>query len=734
MPAPHPAALAAAIALSWFVVSPGGGPAPASGQAAGSGQAADVSSGPAAGSGAVAGSGQAAVDAPAVGSAATADRAAISPRWVQSTTPAGGFVAALAQAPSSPQILYAGTEVAGVWRSTDGGASWKPANQGFPATVVQALAVDPRDPDTVLAGTYARNPAESLLRSRDGGATWTKVGPPAALEVTCLLFDAGARGVAYAAVPAGANGRGSGLYRTVDHGATWQLLAFRRQSVTSVVVDPGDTAVLFVTELGSGVWKSADRGVGWTLVLPQVDLVAVKFDPARPGTLYALANQEGSIWRSSDGGASWDSLPLPFTLSDLAASPTGVLFAATASGVQRSTDGGASWLAPVEHGGSLGVPPFDFLVRVLVSTASPDVVYATGREGAWRSQDSGAVWKPSSAGIVAQSVASLDATSGGLPAVYAATGSGVFRRGNRGESWQRTHADESARPRKLLAAAPSDAQRLYGEGLAGAGYYSLTRSDDGGRSWQALPSAPATLNCGVCTFAIEALAVDPVYSGIVYIGGESFFGEGHPNGPFLFRSGDAGASWQEAAAFFGSGSAQVSFTPVALAVDPRRASTLYALADIPALLRSRDAGRSWEQIGSGLPAIQAGNDARLLALALDPAHPGVLYVGTAVHGVYRSGDGGATFEPMNRGLADAPVSALIVDPGNPARLFAGTYLNGASRGVWQWDPDAQSWTPLNDGLPVDALSGPLALDPRRPAVLLAGTDGRGIYRLELDAR
>ncbi len=82
--------------------------------------------------------------------------------------PWAGGVHALAGDPSDPAILYAGTQAGGVFKTTDGGASWSLVGPTLPRSSVEAIAVDPSDPKRVYAGTYDKG----VYRSTDSGATW----------------------------------------------------------------------------------------------------------------------------------------------------------------------------------------------------------------------------------------------------------------------------------------------------------------------------------------------------------------------------------------------------------------------------------------------------------------------------------------------------------------------------------------------------------------------------------
>jgi len=86
--------------------------------------------------------------------------------------PEGGYINALAIDPQAPATVYAGTDSAGVFKSIDGGGTWRAANNGLPNFVVYALAIDPQTPTIVYAGTFNRG---GVFKSTDGGETWSPI-------------------------------------------------------------------------------------------------------------------------------------------------------------------------------------------------------------------------------------------------------------------------------------------------------------------------------------------------------------------------------------------------------------------------------------------------------------------------------------------------------------------------------------------------------------------------------
>jgi len=269
--------------------------------------------------------------------------------WSEPAQLKGQPVHALAQAPSDPSILYAGT-LEGVFRSSNGGATWAEISPPGSHEIheIESLAVDPKNPDTVYAGTW-----HLPWKTADGGKTWhnIKLGlivdsdifsiivdpehphtvylsacsgiyksenagilfhkiqgiPTEARRTRSLMQDPQNREVVYA-------GTTEGLYKTVNAGKTFKRMTDSDVVVNAVYVDPGDSnRVLLATDRG-GVLASDDGGATFAASnqgISERKVAAVLVDRDHPDVLYAgVVNDKkyGGVFRSSDGGAHWEQL------------------------------------------------------------------------------------------------------------------------------------------------------------------------------------------------------------------------------------------------------------------------------------------------------------------------------------------------------------------------------------------------------------------------------------------
>ena len=211
-------------------------------------------------------------------------------------------VSAIVIDPKTPSTVYeAGTALTGVVKSTDGGTSWtaviaglsSPSNYFYPRVDVTALAMDPQTPSTLYAAIFAPDgrAGGALFKSVDGGGTWKPTGldqaAVGAAAITAVAIDPQNTGTVYAATDS--YGRGGGaLWKTTDGGASWRnLFPPSSTDFDTLIVSPQDSSVVFAAT-DTGVLASTDGGGSWTPIPGSPSFTQVlAFDPQDPNTLYA---------------------------------------------------------------------------------------------------------------------------------------------------------------------------------------------------------------------------------------------------------------------------------------------------------------------------------------------------------------------------------------------------------------------------------------------------------------
>jgi photosystem II stability/assembly factor-like uncharacterized protein len=280
----------------------------------------------------------------------------------RSIGPAGmsGRVAAIEALASDPDVVYVGAASGGIWKSTNGGLSFKPVFDDQPLASIGALAVFQQNPDIVWAGTGEANTRNSVsvgngvYKSLDGGQTWTHLGLENTERIHRIVLHPTDPDIAYVAAPGRLWGEDPerGVFKTQDGGKTWRKVLYldERTGAADLALDPKNPHRLFAALWqfrrwpyffrsggpGSGLYVSLDAGETWTRLqeedgLPKGDLgrIAVAIAPSDPSVVYALVEAEKSaLLRSADGGKSFvkvnerfDIAPRPFYFADLRVDP-----------------------------------------------------------------------------------------------------------------------------------------------------------------------------------------------------------------------------------------------------------------------------------------------------------------------------------------------------------------------------------------------------------------------------
>lgn len=288
--------------------------------------------------------------------------------------------------PTNARIIYAGSAGGGVWKSTDGGATFNPIFDDH-AQSIGVVTLDPKDPDnTIWVGT---------------GETWTRN----SVSV------------------------GDGLYKSTDGGKTWkEIPGFEKsERIASIVINPNNTNEIYVGVLGAlwsdsdnrGVYKTTDGGAIWTKVLyidSATGAADVIMDPKNPSILYASmwqfrrtgwgfnsGGENSALYKSTDGGQNWNKIHNGFPSGKLgriavavAPSDGSILYSVLETndpkknGLWKSTNAGQSW-EHLNNDFGLTVRPFYFS-RITVDPRNPDIVVKGGLNGSI-SRDGGKTFK-----------------------------------------------------------------------------------------------------------------------------------------------------------------------------------------------------------------------------------------------------------------------------------------------------------------------------------------------------
>jgi photosystem II stability/assembly factor-like uncharacterized protein len=251
----------------------------------------------------------------------------------------GGRSIAATGVRGQPEVAYFGAVGGGLWKTTDGGESWKPVTDGqITSASVGAVAVSESDPNLVWIGTGETcirgniMPGDGIYRSTDAGETWTHVGFRDVDAISKIRVHPTNPDVVFAAVfgQYSVPSAERGVFKSTDGGTTWRKVLFRNDSTGAIdiTIDRNDPDVMYAALWqayrkeyqmssggpGSGLFKSTDGGESWTEItrnpgMPQegpVGRIGIAVSPASSERLYALVeNDNGGLFVSDDAGATW---------------------------------------------------------------------------------------------------------------------------------------------------------------------------------------------------------------------------------------------------------------------------------------------------------------------------------------------------------------------------------------------------------------------------------------------
>ena len=553
----------------------------------------------------------------------------------------------------------------------------------------------------------------------------------------------------------------AGLYRSRDGGETWTLLESYPSDAPTLfdrhlAVAPSDPSRLYLLTR-DGARRSSDGGDTWTDLAPypippgyeeDFRLGPVRVDPTDPDTVYGFvrlpfeATAPASTYpiRSTDAGANWETGGIvgnhDFPVNDAVLDPQDpdTIYVATVVGIYGSLDGGETW-----EPRSDGLPTFPSAggtitnIPVFALAADPEtagVLYAGLREtadrgvdgGVYRSVDGGATWTSASEGLpLPVTVLELAVQPDDPDTLYAGTTRGVFRSTDGGDSWAPTD-DRLPTPVASVAVDPLRPARLY----TGSDDRRLFVSDDAGQSWDRTGDAIPRRTFDTVTRPIEVVTVAPGDPSVVFAAGGFFEGDE----VVLVRSTDRGVTFERAPAP-GTGDVRE------IDVDPRDATrVLAAVGNGGGVFVSTDQGASWRSTLSG----------HIDVLERAASNPDVLYAGTTLfpvppdptaQGVCRSDDNGESWTCSDSGLEEGfRISALAVDPRDAATVYAALQIgrpgdpDPVTTAVHRSADGGVTWTEIGTeiGFPEGPVIADLAIDPRAPRTIWAGTERSGVYR------
>jgi photosystem II stability/assembly factor-like uncharacterized protein len=640
------------------------------------------------------------------------------------TDDASGRVVAIAPHPTDPDTVYVGAASGGVWKTTDGGASWTALTDELSILNHGCVALDPSDPETVYVGTGeypTQSTGDGLFRSTDGGATWEQLATASEVGSTCsrILVDPDDPQTIH--VTGGISSGVAGYFRSTDGGATWQELSPDTRPGSGLVMHPTDSQILYLAQHGSGgvggVYKSTNGGTNWTELtngLPSSGFqrIVLALAPSSPSTVYAAYTNGGSmigLYKTTNAGTSWSLLgntpdfssPQAWYDTFVAVDPTnanvvyagGVFPTYAEAGVIKTTDGGNSWEDITCPQAGCPEAPNPHPDMHVLSFGADGTLWLGNDGGVWKSPDDGSSWIDTNATLtVTQNYAIALHPSDPAQAMGGTQDNGTVARDFGTEDWPQIVSGDGGflaydfvEPARRyttyvyltvfrLGPGPGEFEDITGPwGADPVNFIAPLVMDPndsdtllGGtnRVWRTQNASGAATWTAISPTGsgnLNAIAVAPGASDTIYTGSTS--GQ--------VRVTTNAGNWTIISSGLPSG--QVSDLVVS-PYDPATAYVAFYNTTGARVLRTTTMGPPWVDVTGTLPS---GASARALALDWRFAPP-TLYVGTGA-GVYWSQDDGATWEKDGADLPNVNIGDLVLDPATN-QLFAATYGRGAWAG------------------------------------------------------
>lgn len=611
----------------------------------------------------------------------------------------GGRITSLACHPTHPERIWAGSAGGGVWQSKDAGQTWASCWNDQDILNIGSLAVDPRQPDTIYCGTGEAN----------------------------LSLDS---------YP------GVGLYKSIDAGRTWQLIASVERTgiprhLGVIAIDPFNSRHLLLGGVGyaevsptndcGGMFVSIDGGISWkreTFVSTQNYWChSIVFDPGKKGTIYATFTEQGArsgIWRSTDGGKNWDQLtsglpePARFGRTALAISLSNpqVLFALAKDessgnndlllGVFRTANGGNTWKSvsgkhfsdegQISYGNTIAIHPTD-----------PDSVICGGVD-LHRTRNGGKTWRKITDTYLERTdpkYAHADHHALLMPAavpgrVYDGNDGGLDVSENSGDSWKNRS-----------------------NGLAVTMFYDLDVAQNNGLVFGggAQDNGTVVTNIGVPSSFFELLGgdggwivFDPLDARHIYASYQNFQ-------IYRFRGGKGVKVSPRASA-----GEQESVWMCFITLDPTNPNTVFTGSY--RVWRTRNDGESWNIVSPSL------DGSSISAIEVATADPKLIYVGTENGGFFRSLDGGETWSPnlSSSMLPGHSITRLESHPRDGKLLYA-TVANFGHSHVFRSKDSGTIWENVDKGQLPDVPHHAVLIRADEPDKVYVANDA-GVFVLE----
>jgi photosystem II stability/assembly factor-like uncharacterized protein len=670
--------------------------------------------------------------------------------------------------------MYVGTATGGIWKSIDGGVTWKPIFDDQSTSSIGDITIDPSNPEIVWAGTGEANPRNSVgvgrgvFKTQDGGENWQFLGLEKTEKISRLLLDPSNPDVAFVAAMGTTWGENPerGVFKTEDGGKTWKKTLFvdEKTGAADLAMDPSNPNRLLAAMWehrrwpwffnsggpGSGLFLSVDGGETWKKLsskegLPEGDLgrIGIAFSRSRPNMVYALIEaKKSALCLSEDSGRTWKIInnkpgvsPRPFYYSDIRVHPKKEhTVYRLSSPLDVSIDGGKSFKRLMDffavHGDfhELWIHPEDSAFMVVGGDGGIGISYDEGQH--WNFVQNLPLGQYYHISVDLENPYNI---YGGLQDNGSWRGPSRVLQGNAiyNFHWQTVGWGDGFG----TLAIPRDAKLGYSMSQGG---WLVRFNTVTGEQKDIRPPAPSGVKLRFNWNA--AIAIDPLDLGTMYYGSQ-----------FLHKSTDEGRTWQIISPDLTSNNpekqkqaesggltkdvtnAENHCTIITISPSPVQNGVIWVGTDDGKIQLTKNGGQTWKDLsgkiiamrdkgvpsGTWCPHIEASNHEPSTAYVVFEDHRRANWVPYA----FMTTDFGETWKNITTPTIDGFIHVIREDPVQRNLLFLGTEF-----GLYVSFDRGSEWMKWTNGLPTvpvrDMVIHPLDND------LVIGTHGRSVYILD----
>ncbi|GIW82833.1 MAG: hypothetical protein KatS3mg105_4640 [Gemmatales bacterium] len=680
----------------------------------------------------------------------------------------GGRSCAVCGVANNPLLYYLGSTGGGVWKSTNGGATWENISDGFFGGSIGAVAVAPSDANVIYVGggeeTLRGNVSHGygMWKSTDAGKTWKSIGLKDSRHIARVRVHPQNPDIVYAAVIGHLFGpnKERGVFRSKNGGKTWQKILFVNEEVGAVdlILDPNNPRILYASTWrvkrtpysfssggpGCGLYKSVDGGDHWTEIsrnkgLPEgtLGIIGVTVSPVDPNRVWAIVEAEdGGVFRSNDAGETWERVNKERKLrqrawyySRIYAGPKNVdeVYVLNVR-FWRSRDGGKTFqhipTPHVDHH-DLWIAPEDPRRMIIADDGGAQVTFDGGKTwSTYHNQPTAQFYRVTTDNHFPYRVLGAQQDNSTVRILHRSDRSTITER-----DWEPSAGGESGH----LAPKPDDPDIVFGGSYAGY----LTRVNHRTKEVRNItiwPDDPLGHGAKDLKYRFNwnfPLFISPHDPKTLYAAGN-----------VLFKSTNEGQSWERISpdltrndkSKLGSSGGPITkdnttveyyCTIFAALESPHEQGTIWCGSDDGLLHLTRDGGKNWRLVTPpDLPEWSQIN-----SIEAHPTEKGGLYLAATRYKLddfrpflYKTTDYGKTWKKITKGIADDHFTRVIrADPKRKGLLYAGT-----ESGIYISFDDGANWQPFQQNLPIVPVTD-LAVKNND---LIVATQGRSFWILD----